>query len=34
MSKYKEFITSETKSIKRKDKDAIENLIKNLESNM
>ena len=33
MKKYTEFISSSTKSIKRKDKDAIDNLIKNLRSN-
>lgn len=33
MKKYMEFISSSTKSIKRKDKDAIDNLIKSLRSN-
>ena len=33
MKKYMEFISSSTKSIKRKDKEAIDNLIKSLKSN-
>lgn len=34
MKKYMEFISSSTKSIKRKDKEAIDNLIKSLRSNI
>jgi hypothetical protein len=33
MKSYKELISSSTKSIKRKDKEAIDNLIKSLKSN-